>query len=160
MLSHAQSTLRHVLSMCLALVAALGGVQGRLQATGGRHLLQRQPTTTVFMGNMSAFDDGAFDCAANPARCPVGVGKRIPEYALDIPAKVTVDSSTPTLYGSHELSGPQVQELFDLLNAQLVRLCGPAFFSGVAGLQACDCAHMRALTGVAALSHTLCSAAR
>ena len=106
----------------LVALAALGGVQGRLHATGGRHLLQRQPTTTVFMGNMSAFDDGAFDCAANATRCPVGVGKRIPEYTLDIPANVTLDSSAPTLYGSHELSGPQVQEFFDLLDEQLVRL--------------------------------------
>ena len=107
----------------LALAAALGGAQGQLQPSTGRHLLQRQPTTTVFMGNLSAFDNGALDCAANTTRCPEA-GQRIPEYSLDIPANVTVDSSAPTLYGSHELTGPQVQEFFDLLDRQLVRSAG------------------------------------
>ena len=65
------------------------------------------------------------------------VGKRIPEYTLDIPANVTVDSSAPTLYGSHELSGPQVQEFFDLLDEQLVR-----FWAQSGHTVAQRCAHM------------------
>lgn len=105
----------------IGLAASLGRAQGRLQASSGRQLLQRQPTTAVFMGNFTAFDDDAFDCTANITRCPVGVGKRIPEYRLDVPANVTVDSSAPSLYGSHELTGPQVQECFYLLDQQLVR---------------------------------------
>lgn len=114
-----QLILERMLAVLCLLSCRLGEAQGQLQPSSGRHLLQQPPTTTVFIGNLSAFDEGAFDCTADSTRCPVGVATRIPEYSLDTPANVTEGSSA--LYGSYALTGPQVQEVFDLLDQQLVR---------------------------------------
>ena len=82
----------HMFVACFVLAAALDGAHGRLQATS-RHLLQLQPTTPVFLANLSAFDDGALDCAAEATRC-TDRGQRIPEYSLglDVRANITVGS--------------------------------------------------------------------